>query len=634
MSFNSSIFSPFYPVAGTGTPGDIDIGGGLSEQWSSEIVFWPRFFAKFIAVCYAILCVMSAIQLLRTICYQHKIMSFRFGFLLVCFIWTSLRMVFWFFVRLSEWPIWVSTTIYFLPGACQVATFSLLILFYAKLVHRHHWKGLKTFFTTFCIFSNLVMIVLTFMFCGLLHRMHPISGESQQGAADSDERIQAAAVLTKLYYVCSSLFFGTLSLMAVYYIRKLSKVRALQQGSSREELLVTSLAFMIFLTRCVFDFMASFDSMGQYFRHQIVENPLDHVKQMEGSTFFLVFLWEICPTLMVITYFHHIPPTQVPLFMTWKCLAASSSSSTPTTTALSSSNRTAPSSRRATPQRSNSASGAGSGGGAGLGAALALGSSASGTAAATAAGSDWVQQQPLSATSQSSSSSNLGVRSLSGSENDYTEFRPGRLVRCLAACFCCPLPTKTSPVSEQSKGHWSGGRSGGGDGYGYADLDNDDELFKPRPVFAGPYYGSSSNSSALGYHPGAAHSSALVHPPMANLNWHLGGVGVGHDPNAAGPNGSGGGLLRSASDQLTLGRNAHFGYGYGYGYGYAGAPPPPSHQQLLTQNYQSGWPVDISSMRNPNSSVYTDPGIYDSEGWKRNSHQSLTSFDSSTSQHS
>ena len=35
-----------------------------------------------------------------------------------------------------------------------------------------------------------------------------------------------------------------------------------------------------------------------------------HVKLLEGSTFVLIFLWEIMPTLLVIAYFRNIPRSQ------------------------------------------------------------------------------------------------------------------------------------------------------------------------------------------------------------------------------------------------------------------------------------------------------------------------------------
>ncbi len=63
---------------------------------------------------------------------------------------------------------------------------------------------------------------------------------------------------------------------------------------------MTVVVFTIFLTRCVVDALAAFNS--DPFMHQLTELTTtnnQHIKLMSHSTFALVFLWEIIPTLMV-----------------------------------------------------------------------------------------------------------------------------------------------------------------------------------------------------------------------------------------------------------------------------------------------------------------------------------------------
>lgn len=67
--------------------------GGMCNGGS--LPFWPNVFAKFMAACYLVLMVLAGVQLLRTVMHRHKTMSFRFGFLLVCWAWTALRVLFW-----------------------------------------------------------------------------------------------------------------------------------------------------------------------------------------------------------------------------------------------------------------------------------------------------------------------------------------------------------------------------------------------------------------------------------------------------------------------------------------------------------------------------------------------------------
>ena len=76
-------------------------------------------YAQILSACYLTLSILSAIQLFRTIVHRHKIRSFRFGFLLVCFLWTMLRVV-WFMVEMSNWPRWMAGVTYFLPSHKQI----------------------------------------------------------------------------------------------------------------------------------------------------------------------------------------------------------------------------------------------------------------------------------------------------------------------------------------------------------------------------------------------------------------------------------------------------------------------------------------------------------------------------------
>lgn len=277
-----------------------------------DVTFWPYFFGRIIGMSYVFLCVLSAVQLLRTICHRHKIKSFRFTFLLLCFLWTFIRVIFWFVVVLHQWPVWLSTVIYFFPSCCQIATFSLLILFYAKLVHLHRWRERRVCYTSFCLVANFLMMALIVALAMAFDRTSP--------------KNESYAVLGKIYYFTSSLFFGTLVVMAAYYVHQLHKTKNSTGNASslvhldptytsgttsKREVLVTSLVFLIFASRCICDLMAAFGS--DMWRHHIIETVESHTKLLQGSTLALIFLWEIVPTLTIIIYFRRIPATGISL---------------------------------------------------------------------------------------------------------------------------------------------------------------------------------------------------------------------------------------------------------------------------------------------------------------------------------
>lgn len=205
------------------------------------------------------------------------------------------------------WCVLSYLLLLFFPSsdACQIGTFSLLILFYAKLVHRHRWRSLRLRFLGFCILSNTAMVFLTLTFSILMDRVE----RTQREDPTSTDAKNVQQFVDTMYFLCSAMFFGVLVVLAAFYIHKLRTSRGSTAGTSKQEVLVTSLIFLIFLSRCVWDVMAAFDPNSTIFRHQIRETATNHVKLMSPMTFFLVFLWEVVPTLMVIAYFRNIPNT-------------------------------------------------------------------------------------------------------------------------------------------------------------------------------------------------------------------------------------------------------------------------------------------------------------------------------------
>jgi len=279
----------------------------------------PQVLTKTMASCYLVLCVLAGVQLLRTVVHRHKKRSFRFGFLMLCWIWTALRVVFWFALRMTR-PSWPWRLIYSLPSqcaawttwrnvhclwlarvethvhivcgmtccldACQVGTFSLLILFYAKLVHRHRWRALRVRFLSFCILSNTAMVFLTVAYSVIMERV-----ERAQHADPSNE--DAAIVsdnVYKMYYLACALFFGVLVILAAFYIHKLRTARRSTAGTSRQEVAVTIVVFTIFLSRCIWDALAGFDEKDSLFRLSFCERTDTHVKLMAPETFVLLFV--------------------------------------------------------------------------------------------------------------------------------------------------------------------------------------------------------------------------------------------------------------------------------------------------------------------------------------------------------
>ena len=160
-------------------------------------------------------------------------------------------------------------------------------------------------FFGFCILSNIAMIFLTLTFSILMDRVQHTEDEdpTSQDARDVKEFV------TKMYFIASAVFFGVLVALAAIYIIKIRHARISTAGISRREVVMTSLIFLIFLSRCIWDFLAAFDEESKLFRLQIRESDDSHLKLMNVVTFISLFIWEVVPTLLVIVYFRRIPST-------------------------------------------------------------------------------------------------------------------------------------------------------------------------------------------------------------------------------------------------------------------------------------------------------------------------------------
>lgn len=138
-------------------------------------------------------------QLLRHIVFRHQLVSFQFSFLLVCFVWLLFRCL-WFVVDWSSTGSLTVALIVLAPEVCQIATFSLLVLYIAKLVHRRRWVEVRAGLFTCYVMSVSIMIVVAIFFAGLYDSQSQ-GGSGQQG-------------LDQMYYFTSGTYFGALVAVA------------------------------------------------------------------------------------------------------------------------------------------------------------------------------------------------------------------------------------------------------------------------------------------------------------------------------------------------------------------------------------------------------------------------------------
>lgn len=108
------------------------------------------------------LCVIAGVQTFRIIYHKHSPRSFHFGFLLLVFLWTAIRIMFFNFAGARS--VFATLLLYWLPIDVQFLTFSLLVLFYAYSFHKRErgdWKKKRTLMRTVYVMMNSVVVLMT-----------------------------------------------------------------------------------------------------------------------------------------------------------------------------------------------------------------------------------------------------------------------------------------------------------------------------------------------------------------------------------------------------------------------------------------------------------------------------------------
>eukprot|EP00937_MAST-01D_sp_MAST-1D-sp2_P006990 g6990.t1 len=99
-----------------------------------------------LAIALAVLCSIILLgvilQIVLIVRGRHNLYSLQTGVLVLCVLWLPLRVLFW--VKTMQSTTWndsLMLTLFSLPTCLQFSTFSLLALFYAKVVNWRQWDG-------------------------------------------------------------------------------------------------------------------------------------------------------------------------------------------------------------------------------------------------------------------------------------------------------------------------------------------------------------------------------------------------------------------------------------------------------------------------------------------------------------
>lgn len=202
---------------------------------------------------------------------------------------------------LQDDAIWLSSIIYFIPSACQSAIFSLFVIFYAKLYYGAEWKQYKkTIEWTGLIFN--IQFLLFMIAAAVLFELYT-SDPTVARIGYCNNTLQMVYLLICVVNFTILCVVGALFMYGLYSIEKPSE----EQNLFMTDVVVLSWSFLILLSRSLFDFASAFATTdSNVFCHFIEESAETGQKGIGASTFTLIMIWEILPSLGIIYYFKQI----------------------------------------------------------------------------------------------------------------------------------------------------------------------------------------------------------------------------------------------------------------------------------------------------------------------------------------
>ncbi|KAN0028361.1 hypothetical protein ACTFIV_010203 [Dictyostelium citrinum] len=244
-------------------------------------------------ILYSSLTLIVSFQIIRILYNKHNIFSFRFGFLLLGFIWGLLRAIFWGLFDVFSLPAnYVAQTTFFLiPINIQFATFSLLVLFYAHVVHRTTWERFTRMrFTIVYLSVNIILLVLQIVWIAIYVKY-------------------SNGMLQQIQSILNGVVFLLLVSILAFYGWKLRIIkqntnRHLQSQLPLSIIPITFFIFLCFTSRCVYDFIAAFGKVNITLS--------DNASLRENVAIFFTYLvWEILPYILILVLFWRIPTTHI-----------------------------------------------------------------------------------------------------------------------------------------------------------------------------------------------------------------------------------------------------------------------------------------------------------------------------------
>jgi len=245
-------------------------------------------------ICFVLLLLVIVTQIVRIIRHRHRKRSFQFVFLLLCLPWMLLRITLLALTfSLPDMPrgLWIALA--WLPVDFQIASYTLLIVFFVQTIYRGRWEAqYRARAVTVWTVGNAVLVMAMVVWIAL----------ASTGVVTPNSR---EAIFSR--YLITGALYGVLSGLYIYYGAKLQV--ALRDPAAllpfkangrsvRTVAIVTVVLVALFAARAIYCWVIAAFALARSEYHGD-ENPIFRCAS--------VFLSEIVPTTVILAFFWHVP---------------------------------------------------------------------------------------------------------------------------------------------------------------------------------------------------------------------------------------------------------------------------------------------------------------------------------------
>eukprot|EP01117_Protostelium_nocturnum_P003888 TRINITY_DN1514_c0_g1_i2.p1 TRINITY_DN1514_c0_g1~~TRINITY_DN1514_c0_g1_i2.p1 ORF type:complete len:362 (-),score=61.21 TRINITY_DN1514_c0_g1_i2:10-1095(-) len=277
-------------------------------------------YSLWLSLMYLIVLLFLAFQLFRIGYYQHKIRSFQVGFLIQCFFFCILRFLLFFLLdkflpsqgtkeNVAAWSI-AYQFVFWIPFNIQFSTFSLLVVYFAHILQseKAEWRRFKRWYSIGWAIINIVFLIVNIVWITL--RALYIKKEIYRPPG---WLFSAHMVFVGLLFFCLGSILALYGYRTALMMKKsptLFQTKLLAKISFPKVLAVSFFLFIIFTSRCIYDFV--FAAIPSEYQMHIEKGHSNNDLFM----FMAYFMWEIVTTCLVLVLFGKVSATSLGVWST------------------------------------------------------------------------------------------------------------------------------------------------------------------------------------------------------------------------------------------------------------------------------------------------------------------------------